>query len=102
MIDMTPLETFAEFWAVYPRHVGKKAAIKAWLKINPSQELLTRILADLAARHQAAEIARAAGKWWPAYPHASTYLNGERWEDEAEAAPAGIYDGLAAFARDES
>jgi hypothetical protein len=70
---------FAEFWAAYPRKDSEEAAIKAWRKLAPEAELQARILADV--------IHRAAGEKWREkkgefIPHAATYLNGKRWQDE--------------------
>jgi DNA-binding transcriptional regulator YhcF (GntR family) len=70
---------FDEFWAAYPRKDGKAAARKAWAgaaKKKPPRELI-------------AEARRWSGLWSAAHyqkrfiPHASTWLNGERWEDES-------------------
>jgi hypothetical protein len=66
---------FDDFWVLYPRHVAKLAARKAWAKVDP-------------ACHVA--ILEALVSWRPVWrdkdpeylPHASTWLNGERWEDE--------------------
>lgn len=80
-----PPSRFGEFWAIYPRKVGRAAALKAFDKIAPDAELLTTILAALKAQ-------AASSKWQlePQFiPHASTWLNGQRWEDAVESiAPA--------------
>ena len=68
-------EMWESFWALYPRHVAKLAARKAWAKVDPSKHV---------------EILEALVSWrqvWrdkdPEYlPHGATWLNGERWEDE--------------------
>ena len=68
--------TFDDFWTLYPRHIAKKDAVKAWSKINP--DLYPDILSSLV-------------KWrgvWSAkteiqfIPYPATWLNGERWTDE--------------------
>lgn len=70
---------FEDFWYQYPRQEGKKAAFAAWNKINPSGELRNLILSDIALRLK-------DGSWdlkrKTYIPHASTFLNGRRWEDE--------------------
>jgi hypothetical protein len=80
-----PPSRFDEFWAAYPRKVGRKAAQKAFDKLAPNTELLTTILAALVAQ-------AASPKWLmePQFiPHASTWINGQRWEDAVEGiAPA--------------
>ena len=73
---------FAEFWTAYPNRKAKQDAVKAWLKINPDDELQGSILK--------AVLTQASGKDWTkddgAYvPHAATWLNGKRWTDEVEA-----------------
>lgn len=69
--------SFEEFWEEYPRKVSKKAAFKAFSKIEMNQELAEKIMMALHKQK----------KQWddPKYiPHAATWLNGERWEDEVE------------------
>jgi DNA replication protein DnaC len=74
-------DPFDDFWLLYPRHVAKKDARRAWAKIPP-------------ALHN--NILLACVEWrviWsakdPEYlPHPATWLNGERWEDELPRTPA--------------
>ena len=80
--DYTP--EFENFWVQYPRHTAKKSAFKAWRAvnpkgINPTQDEQEAILYDIAVR-------LGRGEWQEEQyiPHASTYLNGRRWEDEAK------------------
>lgn len=64
---------FDAFWRAYPRKVGKGAALKAWnaaiRKADPER------IVEGVERYP-----------WPDdpsfVPHASTWLNGQRWEDE--------------------
>jgi hypothetical protein len=64
---------FEQFWKAYPRKVGKGAAQKAWAmavrKADPER------IVEGVERYP-----------WPEdpsfVPHASTWLNGQRWEDE--------------------
>lgn len=82
-------EAFADFWRAYPRKVGKGAAERAWTK---------------ALRHADAEaiIAAVHAARWPDdpefIPHASTWLNGKRWLDEAPARKLTFAEELAASA----
>ena len=72
---------FDEFWAAYPRHVGKQAAFKAFAKLQPTAALVARLI-------DAIEAQRSTRDWREGFiPHASTWLNGERWADEVEAVP---------------
>jgi len=69
---------FAEFWERYPRRIGKAAARKAYAKaMNLAQHDdimfgLSQQMASLTAR-EAQYI-----------PHPATWLNQERWNDDAE------------------
>jgi hypothetical protein len=78
-------EGFAEFYAAYPRKVGRGAAERAY-----AAALRTR-KAEPAAIQAGLD---AAKRRWNAdktdqhfIPHASTWLNGQRWSDE-DTAPA--------------
>ena len=74
----TTAPTFDEFWAIYPRKVGKGAARKAYAK------------ALKVARHDdimwglSQQIDGMKAKEKQFIPHASTWLNEERWDDEPE------------------
>jgi hypothetical protein len=71
---------FERFWATYPRHAGKQAAAKAFAKIDPDEELLGLMLAAVARQRTSDQWQRDGGQF---VPHAATWLNGRRWEDEA-------------------
>lgn len=79
-IQKVPAEPFARFWAAYPRKIGKaearKAFDRAWKKLPPLEE--EPILVG--------GLERAKAAWHdPQFiPHAATWLNGERWNDEAD------------------
>jgi hypothetical protein len=69
-------ERFEEWWKCYPKKVGKLAAQKKWRvkKLDAQADIL---IADAANR-----IANDS-QWIGGYiPHPTTYLNGERWNDE--------------------
>lgn len=69
---------FDEFWAVYPKKDAKQAAIKAWDKLKPDDDLKQAIIAgvqrDIDGRWKGAERRYI--------PNPTTYLNQRRWEDE--------------------
>lgn len=69
---------FDEFWAVYPKKDAKQAAIKAWNKLKPDDDLKQAIIAGIQRDID--------GRWKDVerryIPHPSTYLNQRRWEDE--------------------
>ena len=70
---------FAEFWAAYPRKVGKAAAHKAWRRIKPAADHHTIIL-------DAIKEAKKCGQWQADngryIPNPATWLNQGRWDDE--------------------
>lgn len=74
-------ETFAEFWAAYPRKTGKGAAEKAWAKAVKALD--PTVVIDGARRY--AEIRRGQDPQFT--PHPATWLNAKRWEDEPEQPP---------------
>lgn len=71
---------FAEFYEIFPRHVGRKPAFEAWKKVLK------------AGKKTAAELIKAAddyAKYRAGKPkqytlHPATWLNQERWADEYE------------------
>jgi hypothetical protein len=80
-VEKPPPLGFAEFWAAYPRKVGKGGAEKLWGRLKP----------DLPTVLKAIERARATEQWQrdggQFIPHPATWLNQRRWEDEPEAMP---------------
>lgn len=71
--------SFDAFWNVYPRHVGKAAARKAWDRAVKRADVET-ILAG--AGRYAAEV---SGRDLQHVAHPTTWLNADRWDDEAGA-----------------
>jgi hypothetical protein len=75
---------FQKLWSVYPRHVGKQNAVKAFAKLKPDEALLETMINAILKQKQSAQ--------WsdPQYiPHPATWLNGHRWEDEPTKASNG-------------
>lgn len=70
---------FADFWKVYPKKVAKAQALRAWRKIKPSAELAAEIIAAVGAYARTPAWTKDSGQY---IPHASTFLNQGRWEDE--------------------
>lgn len=70
-------DRFAAFWKYYPRGESKQATIAAWDRLKPSDELIDTIARALKRQKASEEWQRGIG-----IPHASTYLNQRRWEDE--------------------
>lgn len=77
-------ERFARFWDFYSHHArgeNKQAAIRAWDKLRPDDELIETM--GLALK---AQIASEAWRQGIGIPYASTWLNNSRWEDVPKAA----------------
>ncbi len=68
---------FEKFWEAYPRHIDKAKALKAFTKINPSDELLEQMLNSI---NEAKKTTQWQTQQYIPYP--TTWLNGSRWEDE--------------------
>ena len=68
---------FEDFWREYPRKVDKVNAFKAFKKVCKDRKMLTVLLAALSQH-------RKTQQWQTKtlIPHASTWLNGRRWEDD--------------------
>jgi hypothetical protein len=70
---------FAErFWAAYPRHVAKRAAMASLERVRRSDEVAFTSLLEAVERY-----AESVARIEPLYvAHAATWLNNRRWEDE--------------------
>lgn len=74
--DWNP-ELFDAFWKSYPRGESKQAAIAAWDKLMPDDDLIDKMATALKRQKKSAEWLRGVG-----IPYASTWLNQRRWEDD--------------------
>ena len=74
---------FISFWKAYPRKISKQQALRAWNKLKPSQALTDVIMRALEMQKKSDQWQRDNGAF---IPHASTWLNQQRWEDELEPA----------------
>ena len=92
--DPAQLRDFAAFWAAYPRKMGRKAALEAWLAAD--RPCLEALLAALSEQAASAQWQREQGRFIPA---PATWLTQARWADRpGPGAPAG--GGLLAWARE--
>ena len=73
--------SFDKFWAIWPNNRDRKRAIAAFAKINPDDELLQTMLSAVVAQSATAKWLENGGEF---IPHATTWLNGARWEDEVK------------------
>jgi hypothetical protein len=70
---------FEKFWNSYPRHINRKSALKVFLRISPSAELFSKMMASLEVQKKSKQWLENDGRF---IPHPGTWLNGERWEDD--------------------
>ena len=79
ILSKTQLERFNQFWYEYPKKKAKLAAMKAWAKLKPDDELFDAIMLGLRRARASIEWKREGGRF---IPHPATFLNQGRWEDE--------------------
>lgn len=73
---------FPEFWAAYPNKKGKADALRAWKRkrLDAKADALIAHVAHMAANDDG---------WRRGFiPMGSTYLNGDRWDDEPTGPPS--------------
>jgi hypothetical protein len=73
-------DTFDSWWAKYPKKQGKKQALKKFMGLS-ADKLSDCLEDDLSVRYGKTE--------YQFIPNPSTYLNGERWDDELEGGTEG-------------
>ena len=97
-------KSFERFWQIYPKKVSKPQALKAWMKIRPSDELVTKIL-------EAVEKAKRLDSRFREQrfiPYPASWLNSAGWENEyedvqrKECVPDGGRESFAGFRMDNS
>ncbi len=81
----TTTDGFEEFYAAYPRRVGRAKAEQAWRAIKPDDTLRARIMAAIAQHKKSEQWSKDNGKF---IPHPTSWLHGKRWEDELKPAAA--------------
>lgn len=70
-------DAFKRFWSIYPRHTNKKKAFDVFVKKCTDETVLQKMLSAIVEQKETEQ--------WQNIkyiPHATTWLNGERWEDE--------------------
>lgn len=66
---------WVKFWDLYPRKTAKQTALKAFKRLKAE---------DIALALAAVEVQKTTEQWQRGViPHAATWLNQRRWEDEA-------------------
>jgi len=75
-------EEFLDFWNVYPLKKGKGQALRAWKSATNKRPSIKELIEIIKKQ-----------KTWPEFneytPYASTWLNGDRWEDEPKQKTSG-------------
>lgn len=69
---------FHRFWDAYPKKVDKRRAYEVFKRLNVTHELLGEMLRSLEVQKKSPQWQEANGQF---IPHATTWLNGRRWED---------------------
>lgn len=83
-------EDFQTFWNQYPRKVNKLKAFKAWQKIELNDSVYSQIMAGLKRANASPEWQKNIKENTLQFiAHASTWLNGRRWEDETQPSNTG-------------
>lgn len=80
---------FLKFYDAYPKKEAKSEAEKSFLKINPDEILLGKMLTAISWQSKTEKWQKENGKY---IPMPSTWLNQRRWEDEAPSEPEWIVD----------
>ncbi|MDE9420131.1 hypothetical protein P1O00_09110, partial [Erysipelothrix rhusiopathiae] len=76
----SPHEVFEMFWKLYPKRQDKKKAKTKLIQIiRKNPKLAQTIISDLERRVNCQDWKKDDGKY---IPLPTTYLNGERWDDE--------------------
>jgi len=78
-------EEFKTLYEAYPRHQKRKAALAAWQKIKGAKQLLPKMLAAVSQQRQEREWDKKYSGWCEDWPLLSSWLTGERWNDEHRA-----------------
>lgn len=71
--------SFGDFWKFYPRKTNRDQAEKSFAKLKPDKQLFDQIILNIERRLQLGDWSLDAKNY---IPHASTFLNQRRWQDE--------------------
>lgn len=74
----SPCSAFDEFWDAWPKKLARAAAEKAFAKVT---EPIETLIAAIEQAEKSEDWKKEGGKY---IPHAATWLNGKRWEDEVQ------------------
>ena len=77
----TIAQNFDKFWLLYPKSIGKKNSYQQWVKLNPDDSLVKKILIAVKTQSQTEQWQKDGGKY---IPHPERFLKHRRWEDETD------------------
>jgi hypothetical protein len=75
---------FDDFWKVYPLKKGKQQALKAFIKLNPNEEMFNDMIKGLNKQIKIRKEKEKKREWVEAWKFPQGWINGRRWEDEDE------------------
>lgn len=78
---------FEQFWQVYPKKTGKKAALQAWKKAKDRPQVVD-IVQAIESQKKSIQWAKENGQF---IPNPSTWINQGRWSDKPVES-SGVYD----------
>ena len=81
---------FKKFWDFYPKKVGKDAALKAFAKRKPDEQLLLLMLKAVAKQKTTPGWQKDGGQF---IPNPATWLNQGRWQDQVDAPKPNLFAG---------
>jgi hypothetical protein len=79
---------FDEFWKAYPRKTNKGFAKKVFEKLKVDDAMLTKMIQAIYVQNK--NVWKDKDQQY--IPHPSTWLNGERWDDEVVVKPMSASD----------
>jgi hypothetical protein len=79
---------FDEFWKAYPRKTNKGFARKVFEKLKVDDVMLTKMITAIYVQNK--NVWKDKDQQY--IPHPSTWLNGERWDDEVVVKPMSASD----------
>lgn len=77
---------FNRFWQAYPKRVARLDALKAWVSLKPTPELVGRMLRALEQQRTQTSWLKERGQFIP-YP--ASWIRQGRWMDEIDEPRAG-------------
>jgi hypothetical protein len=73
---------FEKFWEMYPKQQNKAQAWSEFKKLNPDEDLFSKILGALDTQLNHYQQQQAAGIWMPNWKYPANWLAQRGWEDE--------------------